>query len=97
MVHGHRNHAPVRASEKCSHPQSGIWAPDQDAVALANLTAIQFPRETVSHCGYIFVGPACQAIAAAFGIGLLTSKPLEIRQVVGDALPHGVSVTHFGI
>ena len=76
--------ATVRASEESGNPGGGIGAPKDDAITFADLSSCQFASEAKSSFRDLTIGPACRAVAAALGVGLLAAEALEISQVISD-------------
>ena len=90
-IHGHDQHAAQHASPESGDPLGAILAPDHDAVAFADLTRFELPRELRRRLCDPAVRPAHRAVAPAVHAGNLRTARIETVQILDHRLaPHEV-------
>src|SRR5579863_4874797 len=66
------NNGPAQGTSQEGHdPLGGIWAPEQDAVVLADRAFLQFARKLKCSLGDLPIGPTNSAISLALNVGNL--------------------------
>src|SRR5271157_681182 len=78
LVDGNNDRAAQQASEKCNHPLGAVLAPDENFVALCDLSRVQFASETMRVGQHLAIRPALHAIPAMMNVSHLPRVALEI-------------------
>ena len=97
IIHWDGDHAAMSAAKKCRDPRGGVGAPENDAVASANVADGQLPGKAQCHFCYGAVGMPDNAISALLGIERLLAKPEKFLQITGDTNGHEIKRKSSGV
>jgi hypothetical protein len=79
-IEGYGDHTPLQTSEKCGEPGSRVLSPYKNAVALPDLSIIEFGRERMSKlCEVAVGGPDLTQTVQSNDCGLIT-VPGEVKE-----------------
>src|SRR5580704_3181011 len=84
VVEWNNNDAAKRTTPENCDPLSGIRAPKENAVTLADAARLQFAGETEGGFSDPLVGPVLCAVSARLNVGSLLRSAEEVGQVVGQ-------------